>query len=39
MSCPLSPRSPRTLRGRGALAMCGGFVAPATAAFLEDGSA
>ncbi|MCO2061734.1 outer membrane porin, OprD family, partial [Pseudomonas aeruginosa] len=39
MSAPFSPRSPRTLRGLGALALCGGFVAPAPAAFLEDGSA
>lgn len=39
MSSPFSPRSPRTLRGLGALALCGGFVAPAPAAFLEDGSA
>ncbi|MGY5799652.1 OprD family outer membrane porin, partial [Rheinheimera faecalis] len=38
-SSPFSPRSPRTLRGLGALALCGGFVAPAPAAFLEDGSA
>ncbi|MGV2464914.1 UNVERIFIED_CONTAM: hypothetical protein QO022_41145, partial [Pseudomonas aeruginosa] len=28
MSSPFSPRSPRTLRGLGALALCGGFVAP-----------
>ncbi|WP_240441251.1 hypothetical protein, partial [Pseudomonas aeruginosa] len=27
MSSPFSPRSPRTLRGLGALALCGGFVA------------
>ncbi|HDY5948818.1 TPA: OprD family porin [Pseudomonas aeruginosa] len=39
MSSPFSPRSPRPLRGLGALALCGGFIAPAPAAFLEDSSA
>ncbi|MGV8419731.1 hypothetical protein ACV35O_19910, partial [Pseudomonas aeruginosa] len=37
MSSPFSPRSPRTLRGLGALALGCGFVAPAPSAFLEDG--
>ncbi|WP_238569343.1 hypothetical protein, partial [Pseudomonas aeruginosa] len=26
MSSPFSPRSPRPLRGLGALALCGGFI-------------
>ncbi|NRR53341.1 outer membrane porin, OprD family, partial [Pseudomonas aeruginosa] len=39
MSAPFSPPSPRTLRGLGALALCGGFDPPAHAAVLEDGSA